>query len=523
MDRARLTRNGIAMLSIVIATVGVGAIDAASDLGTDYGAYFSHGWFLTRGLSPYADFWTHKTPFLVVMLAAWIEMFGRSFIAAVAFPLVVSAAAAAVVGLFARALDVPRRAAVIAALLFAFVAASHVIDPTRNGVIVIAAAVFEMLAVVAVLWAEKSDRRGWLLMAGVLVTIATATRQTAAITGLAALGIIVATRRDRHAMAADGIALIAGGLIAAVAFLGWLLGRGVSLGAVWDQVYRFNVVYATGYDTKLTWWLASWANVVIVRGLLMFVVGLVGFAMMQIRPAHARGVPTRTTRILALLAAAHLLAIFLSKKVEPFYLYQLLPELCIATAIATDAAIRTAGALSRTARLSFATAAIVVLCAWPATLEARYWSATARRAAAGGYLFDPSRVPSQVTARAIRSLAPSAAERIWVFSASADALYPFADRLPALPLTSTAFLVYEMSGDDFGMWRRQFDAGRPTVVVSVYGDAFAARYAHRPIDEHGQTTATILRIREYLLTHMRRVAAEGSGPELYVPGATASS
>jgi hypothetical protein len=523
VDRATLTRIALAMLGMTAITFGLGAIDFASDLGTDYGGYFSDGWFMTRGLVPYRDFWMHKTPFLAVVLAGWIRTFGAGFYAAAAFPLAVTAVAATIVYWFASTLRFPRVVAALSSGLFAFFAAYHGLDATRNGVIVIAAASSEMLALIAALAASGTRRRWLFAVSGLFLSLAIATRQPTLVTAIPIALIVATARATVRNKAVDAAIWCAGIASGVVMFAAFFAAHQVRLGTLIDDLYRFNIVLAEGHRLKMTWWLSGWARLAWIDGLGIVVAGVVCFAWLRIIAPGGDAVVKRQTMVLGLMIAVHAVAIYLAQKVHPIYTYQLLPEACVMTAAAAREITRLTSAWNARQRAALAMGAFVAFAAWPLAIEVSHWHRAVQNARDGGYLLHPENLPSQVLARRVRELAPRETDRIWTFSASADAVYPFANRLPALRLTNTAPLVYEMTGDDFGLWRREFDAGRPAVVVSVYGDAFAARYARQPDDENGQTTATILRIREYLLTHMRRVGSEGSDPELYVPDTSASS
>jgi hypothetical protein len=494
----------------------LGAVDFAAELGTDYGAYFSHGWFITCGLIPYGDFWTHKTPLLPVMIAVWVKLFGTGFLVAAVFPLVVSCIATLVVYKFARALELSKTVAVGAALLFAFVVGSHPVDPTRNGIIVIAAAVCEMLAIILAIRGIDAERRTYLAATGIMIALGFATRQTAAIVCIP-VAIVIAMRRGRQQVARSvldvGLVAVTAGISAGAMALYFVVNR-VPLATVWHQIYGFNVVYSAGHRMKLTWWLSEWSQLLWHRGMAIFVVGVLWFAWKQAQALRRRK-PLDAALVLSILLVVHLAAVFLSRKVQAMYLFQLLPELCVITALVWQQASRAEGTIGSAARRRWSVMALgVLLLAWPLTLEANHWAAVLGRARASGYLLHVHNLPSQVLARRIQSLTQES-DRIWVFAANADPLYPFANRLPAIRMTSVAGLVYPRSGD-FEEWRADFNAHKPRVVVSFYGEDFLRRYADNPRASNGQSMSTIVQIKQYLSATMRRVDTGAPLPEFLV-------
>lgn len=508
--------GGLAFCAVLTSLVCVlAAVDFAAELGTDYGAYFSHGWFITQGLIPHGDFWTHKPPLLPILLAGWIALFGAGFRAAVPFPPLVTIAAASVLYLFARTVRLPRASAVGAALLFAFIAASHGLDPTRNGVIVIAAVAWELFALVLTVEGVRANRSWMIGAAGLAIALGLATRQTAAVAYVPAVAAIAALRGRAQLVraVADACTLSVAVAAGAVAVAGYLLLNGVTLGTVWDQIYRFNALYAAGYHTKLTWWGSQWLLLVSGRGLAILVVGTLGFAWWMVSTVRRHEPPGLGAQLLAVMAASHLAVIYLSQKVAPMYLFQLLPELCLMTAMTGAWAWRQGSRL----QTGLLVTAVVSLLAWPGALEVSHWRTTLDNAREGGYLLSSENLPSQALARRIQQYAPRETDRIWIFSASSDALYPFSRRLPAGRMTSVAGLVYETSPNDFERWRGDFESHDPRVVLSFYGDEYVRRWQGRPEATHGQTVATILQIRRYLLANMRRIDPDGGLPEVFVP------
>jgi hypothetical protein len=508
-------RNIALAAALGILVLALGVIDFTTDLGTDYGGYFSHGWFITRGLSPYADFWTHKTPLLPLVLAGWIAAFGRGFYTAALFPLAVAGLTSMIVLPFARALDVRPRVAAAAAVLFAFLSASHVIDPTRNGVIVFAAAAFEMLAMIAVIHGVRTNRVSYLASSGVFIALAFATRQTAIIVCLpVAVAIVAIRRRANFGRAARDITIVAVcSLFTIGPMTAGLMARGVTLSTLLDQVYRFNLAYSAGHHMKLTWWVSEWAQTIWSSGTLAVVVCTAWFAWRQVA-AIRRSATVPSEIILASLVVAHAIAIYAAHKVQVMYLGQMLPELCVIAALAGSAAADRANIRLGLSRRLAIVAAVAVIIAWPVGIEARIVSDRISRARDGGFLFNVRNLPSQARARRLQSLT-QLGDRVWVFSANADAVYPFSNRLPAIRMTSVAGLVYP-TPNDFDDWRADFQMHPPRAVVGFYGGEFLQKYSADPRGSDGQSMATIVQIERFLVVNMRLVGPPGERPEYFV-------
>jgi len=83
-----------------------------------------------------------------------------------------------------------------------------------------------------------------------------------------------------------------------------------------------------------------------------------------------------------------------------------------------------------------------------------------------GYFGVPSEQPDYKVATLVSGIASSDNDRIWVFGGSANEICTFSNRFPALSLTNTVRLQYEIQENDYAIWENQFLNGMPKVVIS---------------------------------------------------------
>ena len=137
----------IAAVAIAVMILVMSAGDLTRNISDDFGFYFANGWFISQGMLPYEDFFTHKTPLFPVAIAGWTMVFGTSFFSAWLLKLTIVGILTGVAYFSARKMDMARTTAMIAATLTAFFSASHVIELKDNGIIVVFASIFELVAI----------------------------------------------------------------------------------------------------------------------------------------------------------------------------------------------------------------------------------------------------------------------------------------------------------------------------------------------------------------------------------------
>ena len=479
---------------------------------------------MSKGLLPYIDFWTHKAPLLVMILSGWISLFSHSMVSAVIFLILVTIIASYLVYAFSNALGLGFPVAIVALLGYVFFTATHLLDPTRNGIIVILASVFEMLAVINLITGLKQGTRQRLLLSGFFVFLAFATRQTAAITYLGLMAIIFVTNRKKNLRQALEQAMIVslGSIIAAAGFIAYFVLKKIPFDMIWDQIYTFNINYAAGYQAKFTDWVFGWMDLlqrsklhIIGIGVLAYFIGI-GIRLvkrMEIRTADW---------MLIILTVLHSLAIYLQHKVQIIYFLQVLPEASVMTGIALADAFggervqNIKDFFKGWSSVAFVVASLLFLLLLPLKDEALYSYGTIQAAKENGYLQNIEYRPEYLVARKVQELAPNSADRIWVFGFG-DEVYMYADRLPALTFTDAARLQYVLSPEDYGIWLDQFMSARPTVVVSYVTQAWMEANKNKPvIDDGGRSTENLLKIAEFITENMTRVSYELDTPEIYI-------
>jgi len=223
-------------------------VDFVKDLGGDYTFYFSNGWFIHEGLTPYADFWTHKSPLLVMALGAWIGLVGVSHYAAVAFLIVTTILAAYAVFRPGIGDEIGRRVSILSATIFALFASLHTLDPDRHGIIIVFASIFELGALILLIAGLRQTSDSCLFLSGVLMALAVASRQTSLILYAGLLAIILVYNRAKAIRQAicQCIVVTLGCASAGALVVVYLLAHGVDAWQLWDQIVRFNILYTQG-------------------------------------------------------------------------------------------------------------------------------------------------------------------------------------------------------------------------------------------------------------------------------------
>ena len=499
-------------------------VDFISDFGTDYSVYFSNGWFMSKGLLPYMDFWTHKAPLLVMILAGWISLFGHSMVSAALFLIMVTVIASYVVYALSNALELGLPVAILSSLGFVFFTATHLLDPTRNGIIVILSSIFEMLAVIILLKGLKHGTRQHLLLSGFFVFLAFATRQTAAITYLGLMAIIFVANRKKSIRQAfeQAMTVSFGSVIAAVGFIAYFVLNKIPLDLIWDQIYTFNINYAAGYQVEFTDWVFGWMDLFQKSKLHLIGVGVLAYFIGTGSRLVKRIEIRMADWTLIILVVLHSLAICLQNKVQIIYFLQLLPEITILTGIALVDALggkqikNIKDFFKGTSSVAFTVASVLFLLLLPLKDEAIYSYGIIKAAKENGYLQNPENRPEYLVARKVRELTPDSQDRIWVFGFGDD-IYVYSDRLPALAYTDVARLQYVLSPHDYDTWLSQFMAGKPKVVVSYFTrDWLEANKGQPVLYDSGRNTENLLKITEFITENMTQVPYELDKPEIYI-------
>ncbi len=384
-------------------------VDFISDFGTDYSVYFSNGWFMSKGLLPYMDFWTHKAPLLVMILAGWISLFGHSMVSAALFLIMVTVIASYVVYALSNALELGLPVAILSSLGFVFFTATHLLDPTRNGIIVILSSIFEMLAVIILLKGLKHGTRQHLLLSGFFVFLAFATRQTAAITYLGLMAIIFVANRKKSIRQAfeQAMTVSFGSVIAAVGFIAYFVLNKIPLDLIWDQIYTFNINYAAGYQVEFTDWVFGWMDLFQKSKLHLIGVGVLAYFIGTGSRLVKRIEIRMADWTLIILVVLHSLAICLQNKVQIIYFLQLLPEITILTGIALVDALggkqikNIKDFFKGTSSVAFTVASVLFLLLLPLKDEAIYSYGIIKAAKENGYLQNPENRPEYLVARQI--------------------------------------------------------------------------------------------------------------------------
>ena len=357
------------------------------------------------------------------------------------------------------------------------------------------------------------------------MVLAAATRQTSAVAYIGMVLAVFAFGRGSgiRKTATDALYLTIGCLFGAAVFLLYFVLQRIPLSVVWDQVYTFNVAYAAGYKLKLTWWVSGWVDLVSPHQLHILLFGVCAFLIMVMRKLIRHQSLAAHELILPTLFLLHGIVIYVSQKTNAMYFLQSLPEASIMTGLVIVGALTPAdkeherSPAGPPAARPFVVAVLFVITLLCLKSEALYTLDLVQRASEGGYLAKIGNLPENIVAREIQKLAPNEGDRIWIFGASSDEVYAFAQRLPAISFTNTARLVYVLSPHDFTSWHEQFMRGKPKVVICYYGQAYVDKYRSNPVDDaSGRSAENILKIREHIVSRMKRIDHELSFPEIYV-------
>ncbi|MBN1567827.1 MAG: glycosyltransferase family 39 protein [Acidobacteria bacterium] len=210
----------------------------------DQGTYatIARGWM--NGAVPYRDLWDNKGPLLFLWYIASFTCLGENIVA----PRIAAALAAGCSMIFvwaaARRLF-GRRNAIIAAILFALSFANLYLQVSAN------AEVFMLLPLTAGFWAfvmgTKSNKGTWFALAGVLISFAVFTRQSAIWTfvgfGIWLAAICLRQPEERKHQFWAIVCLTAGGILGALPFILYFVKQG-SLYDLWFAMFGFNIGWA---------------------------------------------------------------------------------------------------------------------------------------------------------------------------------------------------------------------------------------------------------------------------------------
>jgi hypothetical protein len=522
----RTTYALLSFLAIAVLVSLLYAVDFVSELGGDYAFYFSNGWFLHNGLRPYVDFWTHKPPFLFMLLAVWIGLFGSSFYSAVAFLIVATILCSYSVLVLAYVMRLSRGICFLSGVLFAVFASMHALDPARHGIIIVLASIFELFSLAMLLVGLRRGSNFHLFSSGVLIGVAVASRQTSLTVYLGLLAVIFAfnglkvVRRAFHQSVVVSFGFAGVGAL----FLFYLYANGASFRILWDQLYRFNILYAQTFSnsTSVLGWIYFWTTEVgSAQGLLLFSTAGLAYVLSNLTEAiRKRPIGINAWMLLSLLFA-HFTSLWLSAQRMPFYILQSLPEASIIASIVIASAVLGgdgSGEASEPHVLrgkAFVVASVVMMLLVPLAGECSYVIHQVRQARAGGYLAETENLPSyeaEVTKK-VQEIATNENDRIWLFQWGHDFVYVISNRLPAISFTQSPPLEHVLYSDDsiYRAWHDQFVSNKPKVVVSYFTEGFLEElYQNESVSEN------LRRIRVTIVSTMDRVNYELEDPEIYV-------
>jgi hypothetical protein len=519
--RWRLNRTNFIIFSLLAITglvILFHVLDFFKGLGGDYTFYFSNGWFLNRGLRTYVDFWTHKPPFLGMVLAVWISMFGTSFYSAVTFLIFPTLLCSYAVFGLASVMMLRRSICLLSGILFALFASLHTMDPDRNGIIIIFASLFELLSITLLILGLRRGSKTLLTISGILIVIAVASRQTSLpiYFGLLAIIAIFNGRQAIKRTVIECLVVSFGCAIGCAFFIFYLFINGADLRLLWDQLAYFNILYAQNFrnGSSLPAWLYFWANAGTESILLFFTAGLAYLVINIRREIKERSISINTW-ILMIILLLHFTSLWLSGQEMSYYAEQIFPEMAIISSIVIVEAIFSREIFQTTAQEStlkgkgFVITCIVIMLILPLGRELVYSYGQITDARAGNYLSDISNLPSYVedkkVAQTIQAISKNTADKIWLLQYGHDMVYVMSNRLPAIPFTQSAPVNNDGYSDEriFSEWLVQFMKNKPKVVV-LFPEVDVTR------------TELLRRVDAVVEANMDRVSLGNDAPAIFV-------
>jgi hypothetical protein len=493
------------------------SVDFLKNLGGDYAFYFSNGWFLHNGLKIYVDFWTHKTPFLAMVLAVWIGIFGSSFYSAVSFLFIITILCSYSVFALSSEMMLSRGICFLSGFLFALFTSMHGVDPGRDGVIILLASMFELLSLVMLIRGLRRGSDRYLFFSGFLLVVAVASRQTSLPIYFFLFVVIIIFKglKSKGRTFQHFLVMSIGCIGASTLFLTYLFSQGVSIRILWEQLINFNILYASWFRMDLLSWIYSWI-LIGVRSLLFFSATGLAFLVIRLRYLIKYRSLISSDWILLSLFVAHLISLWLSAKSISYYALLLFPELSIMASIVVVKGISSgihSDGISNINKLRWTRlimASIILMILIPLAYEGKSSYNQLKDAIADGYLTNIRSLPGfkddLVVAQKIQEIVKNKTDRIWLFQYGHDMVYVLSNRMPAISFTQCAPLNSEAGYPDqikqnYDNWVGQFLKNKPKIVI---------------ISAEVESAMLLPKMETVISTSMYKVSAHGVFPEIYV-------
>ena len=337
----------IAAVAIATMILIVSAGDLTRNISPDLGFYFANGWFISQGMLPYEDFFTHKTPLFPVAIAGWMMVFGTSFFSAWLLKLSTVGVLTGVVYFSARKMDVTRSTAMIAAALTAFFSASHTIELKDNGLIVVFASSFELVSIAsAYAISRKRGHRKYGLIAGASLMLGIAARQTALflLPFIVVALILVAYKNNRRLVILGTAWIFAGLLSTGILLLLIYIAAGGGLSSVTQQLIEFNTTRVSSLRQPVPDFLHDWFVFLIAPGRLILTLGIVTAAGLAIRK-QVTGIGPGGLTFLSMASLGIGLSLYALGGFHEYYFRQIVPLASLLTAVVLAGVLSNMGAL----------------------------------------------------------------------------------------------------------------------------------------------------------------------------------
>jgi hypothetical protein len=494
--------------------ISIFSVDLTNNLGTDYGIYFSNGYYIRNGLVIYRDFWTHKTPLLPIVLSVWIRIFSGGFLSAWFFLLFTYICSFCVIIFCAWKLDLKPISSLVSGFVWIIFAGFHNLDPTRNGVLNIIAGNFELLAL-TILWVgiTQKNKLPFALLVGFFSGLAFLTRQTSALIFLSIfLWVFFITEGKLIYSKIKFFSII---LISGVSTIGilllFLLGQGLTIAQIIDQIFVFNQVYSNGFLPNLLNldYYVEWARLIITSGLLIFILAplyLIGEMLVK------RTSDNRLIIALFCWLIISALSILISPKMVHYYSLAILPPGSLLFGIMVEKLLF----FRYTSIPKFVIlGSIFLYCLFlpfsteiPKVIESIRIIRSPQNS-----VFETNQRLNQELIEVIHKVAPSKEDRILILSATRIEIYSFADRLPAIKYDNTARLLYNITNNEYESWLNLISATPPNAII-VYSPPIIDNNSNK----HGRDLSTLVRIYKFITKNMVMEAKFENGTEIWIWG-----
>jgi|WetSurMetagenome_2_1015567.scaffolds.fasta_scaffold11041_4 hypothetical protein len=509
----RTTITALYLIGITLLVCSFYYVDYSRPLGGDYIEYFSRGWFIFKGLRPYVDFWAEKGPFLFMVLALWIRIFGSTFYSAVTFLVVTTILCSYLVYGLAWTLGLNRWVCLLSGFFFALFASIHQLDPDRDGITVSFASIFELLSLIMLVWGLNRKKNIYLFFSGFMFAVAVATRQTSVIFIIALIIDIIYFHgiKARKTIIKHGLIFTIGVFLSAILFLAYLFLRGANFQLMWDQLVRFNVTSARFESAGDTSRIKIWAGFITGSFILFSTASLTYILTNLAKFIKDRSISFATCVLLSLLLT-HSISIVLSIEAKSYYALQLIPEASVITSLVIAEVVFSWGKDSFSTMSNqvnakmFEFACVLIMFFIPLAHESILIYTHTEAAVVGNYLTNSSNIPGYkddiAVAQKIQEISKNEDDRIWLFQYGHAMIYVLSNRLPAISYTYVNPLDLPGYSDDriFNDWLVQFLQNKPKVVV---------------ISPEVEDLGIVARIRTVIATNMVKVSSESDVPEIY--------